>query len=89
MDELVVIDIGRSTLLTAIKIVSPALIVGMSVGIMVSLFQAVTSLQEQTMTLVPKILAVALTLVLLLPWILETLVDFARTMITMMADVGA
>ncbi len=88
MNELVVVDIGRATLLTALKIVTPALVVGMMVGLLVSLFQAVTSLQEQTMTLVPKMLAVALTLVLLLPWILQVLVDFARSMISMMGHLG-
>jgi len=87
MDELQVIDIGMETLMTALKIVSPALLVGMTVGILVSLFQAVTSLQEQTMTLVPKMLAVAATLILLLPWILQTLVDFALSMIGLMAQV--
>ncbi len=88
MNELVVVDIGRATLLTALKIVTPALVVGMMVGLLVSLFQAVTSLQEQTMTLVPKMLAVALTLIVLLPWILQVLVDFARSMILMMGHLG-
>ena len=88
MNELMVVDIGRATLLTALKIVTPALVVGMMVGLLVSLFQAVTSLQEQTMTLVPKMLAVALTLIVLLPWILQVLVDFARSMISMMGNLG-
>ncbi len=88
MNELVVVDIGRATLLTALKIVTPALVVGMVVGLLVSLFQAVTSLQEQTMTLVPKMLAVALTLIVLLPWILQVLVDFARSMILLMGTLG-
>jgi len=88
MNELIVVDIGRATLLTALKIVTPALVVGMMVGLLVSLFQAVTSLQEQTMTLVPKMLAVALTLIVLLPWILQVLVDFARSMISMMGTLG-
>lgn len=88
MNELIVVDIGRATLLTALKIVTPALVVGMMVGLLVSLFQAVTSLQEQTMTLVPKMLAVALTLIVLLPWILQVLVDFTRSMILMMGHLG-
>ncbi|HHI68521.1 MAG TPA: flagellar type III secretion system protein FliQ [Planctomycetes bacterium] len=88
MNELMVVDIGRATLLTALKIVTPALVVGMMVGLLVSLFQAVTSLQEQTMTLVPKMLAVALTLIVLLPWILQVLVDFARSMILLMGNLG-
>ncbi len=89
MNELLVVDIGRETLITALKIVSPALLVGMAVGLLVSLFQALTSLQEQTMTLVPKMLAVAITLIILLPWILQVLLDFARSMIALMPGMGA
>ena len=69
---------NATVLMIAIKIVAPALLMGMLVGICVSLFQAITSLQEQTLTLVPKMLAVAVTLILILPWILTTLLDFAR-----------
>ena len=78
MDENTVIDLARQTLIMAIKIVTPALLVGMCIGIAVSLFQAVTSLQEQTLTLVPKMLAVATTLLFLLPWILTKIYEFAR-----------
>jgi flagellar biosynthetic protein FliQ len=78
MDEATIIDLSRQTLLLVIKIVTPALVVGMLVGITVSLFQAITSIQEQTLTLVPKMLAVATALLILLPWILSMLVDFAR-----------
>ena len=77
MDEGLVIDLARQTLWIAIELVAPALLVGTAVGIMVSLFQAVTSLQEQTLTLVPKMLAVVLTLMLLLPWILGKIHAFA------------
>ena len=78
MDTATVIDLSRETLILAIKIVAPALCMGMVIGILVSLFQAVTSLQEQTLTLIPKMLAVAVTLLVLLPWILTSLVEFAR-----------
>ena len=49
MDEAEIIDLARSTLITALVIVAPALLVGMSVGLMMSLFQTITSLQEQTL----------------------------------------
>lgn len=78
MDENLVIDLARRTLWIAVEIVAPALLVGMAIGLLVSLFQAVTSLQEQTLTLVPKMLAVVVTLMLLLPWILGKIHDFAR-----------
>lgn len=77
MDEGLVVDLARQTLWIAIELVAPALLVGTAVGILVSLFQAVTSLQEQTLTLVPKMLAVVLTLMLLLPWILGKIYAFA------------
>ena len=48
------LDLAKSTLVTALMICAPALLVGMSVGLMISLFQTVTSVQEQTLTIVPK-----------------------------------
>ncbi|MCA8968268.1 MAG: flagellar biosynthetic protein FliQ [Planctomycetes bacterium] len=77
MNEALVVDLARQTLWIAIEIVAPALLVGTAIGIVVSLFQAVTSLQEQTLTLVPKMLGVAVTLMLMLPWILNKLYEFA------------
>ncbi len=77
MDELDILELARSTLITALVIVTPALLVGMSVGLMMSLFQTITSLQEQTLSMVPKILAVVTTVLILTPWILTTLKDFA------------
>jgi flagellar biosynthetic protein FliQ len=52
----------------------------MTVGLMVSLFQAVTSLQEQTLTFVPKALAVAMLLFFIMPWIVRTLMDYTTNM---------
>jgi flagellar biosynthetic protein FliQ len=80
MDHGIVLDLGRATLMTALLIVAPALLVGMAVGLLVSFFQTITSLQEQTLTIVPKMLAVVATLLLLLPWILGTLHEFTATL---------
>ncbi|HHI79865.1 MAG TPA: flagellar type III secretion system protein FliQ [Planctomycetes bacterium] len=80
MDIALFTDLARETLVLAIKIVAPALLVGMAVGLFISLFQAVTSIQEQTLTLVPKMLAVAGMLLLLLPWTLTILLDFATSL---------
>lgn len=88
MDESVVIDLARRTLWIAVELVAPALLVGTAVGILVSLFQAVTSLQEQTLTLVPKMLAVVVTLMLLLPWILGKIHDFARELFENLGSFG-
>ena len=88
MDELTILDLGRATLMTALMIVTPVLLVGMFTGLMISLFQTITALQEQTLAIVPKMLAVVITLMLLMPWILRTLQDFARTLFESLATFG-
>ena len=57
---------------------TPLLLMGMTVGLMVSLFQAVTSLQEQTLTFVPKALAVSALLFFIMPWMVRTLMDYTK-----------
>ena len=80
MNEETVIDLARETVWVALLLAAPALAVGMVVGIGVAIFQAVTSVQEQTMTLVPKLLCVCVTLLLIMPWMLTTLLEFTRRM---------
>jgi flagellar biosynthetic protein FliQ len=82
------LDLCKTTLLTALLICAPALLVGMAVGLLVSFFQTVTSLQEQTLTIVPKMLAVLLTLVLLMPWILGTLREYTATLFANLSAYG-
>lgn len=83
------LDLAKTTLMTALMIVAPALLVGMAVGLVVSFFQTVTSLQEQTLTIVPKMLAVLATIVLLMPWILGTLREFTASLFENLAAYGA
>jgi flagellar biosynthetic protein FliQ len=83
------LDLAKTTLMTALMIVAPALLVGMAVGLIVSFFQTVTSLQEQTLTIVPKMLAVLATIVLLMPWILGTLREFTAALFENLAAYGA
>jgi flagellar biosynthesis protein FliQ len=80
MTESTVIDLAREAVYVALLLAAPALAVGMIVGILVAIFQAVTSVQEQTMTLVPKLFCVCLTLLVIMPWMLTTLLDFTRRM---------
>ena len=88
MNELTLMDLAKSTLLTALTVVTPALLVGMFVGLLVSLFQTITALNEQTLSIVPKMLAVVATLLILLPWILGTLRDFTRVLFESLATCG-
>jgi flagellar biosynthesis protein FliQ len=82
------LDLAKSTLLTALLISAPALLIGMAIGLMVSFFQTVTSLQEQTLTIVPKMLAVLATLVVLMPWILGTLREYTAALFQNLAAYG-
>jgi flagellar biosynthetic protein FliQ len=82
------LDLAKTTLITALLICAPALVVGMLVGLVVSFFQTVTSLQEQTLTIVPKMLAVLATIVLLMPWILGTLREFTAALFQNLAAYG-
>ena len=76
LSEGVVLDIAREAFTTIIITAAPALLVSLIVGLIVSIFQTVTSIQEQTLTFVPKIVAVFLTLMLLGGWMLNKMVDF-------------
>ena len=71
-----VTEIMSSGLYTIIITAAPVLLVSLVIGLVVSIFQTVTSIQEQTLTFVPKIIAVFLTLMLLGGWMLDKMVDF-------------
>jgi flagellar biosynthetic protein FliQ len=70
-------DLIRDTLVLALQISAPMLLIGMAVGIVISLFQAVTQIQEQTLTFVPKIASMIVAAILLMPWISQRLLDYA------------
>lgn len=71
-----VMDIARETLWVIITSAAPLLLISLVVGLVISIFQTVTSIQEQTLTFVPKILAVFLGMMLFGGWILNNIVDF-------------
>jgi flagellar biosynthetic protein FliQ len=72
------VEAGRTALWAALTLSLPLLAVGLIVGLAVSLLQAVTQIQEQTLSFVPKILAIAGTLLVLMPWMLRVLVDYTH-----------
>ena len=71
-----IVKLGPDTLLLVLYVAGPILIAALVVGLMVSIFQAVTQLHELPLTFIPKILAVAAVLAFLLPWTLQRLIDF-------------
>jgi flagellar biosynthetic protein FliQ len=72
-----VIDLGQRALQVTVLLSAPVLLAGMLTGLAVSLFQAVTSIQEATLTFVPKLVAVFLALLLCMPWMMDLVVRFA------------
>ncbi len=65
---------------TAIFLSAPMLLAGLAVGLLVSLFQAATSINEMTLTFIPKMLAVALALIFFFPWMMQTMVGFTENL---------
>ncbi|NIA21555.1 MAG: flagellar biosynthesis protein FliQ [Anaerolineaceae bacterium] len=74
------IDIGRQAVMVMLLVSAPILLIGMIVGLVVSILQAVTQVQEQTLSFVPKIIVMALSVGLFLPWIIVKLLEFSREM---------
>ncbi len=70
----------RDALYIVLLIATPLLLIGMILGLVISLIQSVTSIQDQTLTFVPKIIALVVAAVLLLPWILSVLSEFTAEM---------
>ncbi len=82
-----VLELGRDLLYTALLLALPTLAVSLIVGLLISIFQTVTSIQEQTLTFVPRLLAVALVLVLTMPWALQIAIHFTMRMLWQAAEV--
>jgi flagellar biosynthetic protein FliQ len=76
-----VIRIAGEAVYTVLKASAPMLVIGLIVGLMVSIFQATTQIQEQTLAFVPKIVAVLFSIIIFGPWILNTLVDFTYNLL--------
>jgi flagellar biosynthetic protein FliQ len=76
MDQDVVVNLATTAMSVAFKVAMPMLGAGLCVGLLVSIFQAVTQIQEQTLAFIPKVLAIAAILMLLGPWMLNQLLGY-------------
>lgn len=83
-----IIEIGRDLLYTALLLALPALAVSLVVGLVVSVLQAITSIQEQTLSFIPRLLAVGLVIVLAMPWTMQVAVHFTMRMLERAAGGG-
>ena len=77
-----VIALGKEAIMLTLMVSAPMLILGLIVGLAISVFQAVTQINEMTLTFVPKILAVGLALLICFPWIINMLVGFTTRLFT-------
>jgi flagellar biosynthesis protein FliQ len=78
VNEDVVINVGMQAMQLAFKIAMPLLLVGLVIGLVISVFQAVTQIQEQTLTFIPKIVGMGVVLVVAGPWMLSEVVTYTE-----------
>ena len=83
-----VLEIGQSALWTTLQIGAPVMVVALGVGLIISLFQALTQIQEMTLTFVPKIVAIFAALLLFLPFMLSSLTSFTQGLFGRIAGGG-
>ena len=83
-----VIHIGKKAVETVLLTSAPMLLAAMVIGLVISIFQAATQINEQTMTFIPKIVAVFVTLLIFGPWIMDLLITFTTGIITQIATIG-
>lgn len=76
MSHVLVVDLTRNMLMTALMVCAPMLVVALAIGLVVSVIQAVTQVQEQTLSFVPKLVGVGATFIIALPWIIQIMVKY-------------
>lgn len=83
-----ILEIGTDAILTLLLVGSPIMGVALAVGLMISLIQALTQMQEQTLSFVPKVTAMVVTFMLFLPFMMSTMTGFAERMFERVATLG-
>jgi flagellar biosynthetic protein FliQ len=81
MSHQLVIDLTRDAIITALMIAAPMLLIALGVGLLVSIVQSVTQIQEQTLTFVPKLVLVGGAFIVGMPWLLQVLIKYTTTLI--------
>ncbi len=81
MSDSIVLDLARNALLLAASLAGPMLLVALIVGLIISILQAVTQIQEQTLAFVPKLAAVAMVFLIGLPWMIQTAVRYTAELL--------
>jgi flagellar biosynthetic protein FliQ len=88
MNEVEVLDIARDAMMVMLLVSAPMLLVGLVVGLVISIFQTLTHIQEMTLTFIPKILAVFGSMVIFMPWMLRELTEFTQRIMDKIVALG-
>jgi len=88
MNEIAVLEIGREAVFVILKTAGPIMAIGMLIGLTIALFQALTTIQEMTLTFVPKILIIFVSMILFLPFMMTTVVEFGRSLFDRIVAIG-
>ena len=88
MNELAVLELGREATWVMLVVAAPVMLIGMVVGLGVALVQALTTIQEMTLTFVPKIVAMLIGLIIFLPFMMTTLIEFTQRLFERIASGG-
>jgi flagellar biosynthetic protein FliQ len=83
MNEMMIIDLGRKTLMMVLILSGPMLVLSLVVGLIVSIFQAATQITEMTLTFIPKLVAMGIALLVFLPWMLQLFKGFFNELLEM------
>ncbi len=88
MNEASVLEIGRNGIWIVLKLAGPIMIAGLAIGLLIALFQALTTIQEMTLTFVPKIVVIFISLILMMPFMMTTLIEFSQGLFGLIVTLG-
>jgi flagellar biosynthetic protein FliQ len=84
MDEAQLVGLGVKTFKVALMLSLPMLLAGLIAGLLISIFQATTQINEMTLSFVPKIIVVVVVIIITMPWMMSTMIDFTKELFNMM-----
>ena len=88
MSEEAVLEIGRNGIWVVLQLSAPIMAAGLIIGLIIALFQALTTIQEMTLTFVPKIIVIFISLLFFLPFMMTTLIEYAQELYGLMVVIG-
>lgn len=88
MNEASVLEVGRNGIWIVLKLAGPIMIAGLLIGLLIALFQALTTIQEMTLTFVPKIIVIFISLILMMPFMMTTLIEFSQGLFGLIVTLG-